>query len=288
MQQTIRLRDGRQLGYATFGDPGGPACFLFHGIPGSRLHAALAQDLAAARGVRVIGIDRPGYGLSSYQPGRRFLDWPKDVAALADALSIDRFAVLGISGGAAYAAACALAIPERLRSAGIASGMGPLEAPGGSEWLRRFGRSRRLLAAVARWAPRLAAWVAARELAKGHPDGPLSIEAIAATFASPDRPLLTHPLVGAAVVDDFSAAFRQGSRGVAWDLILYARPWGLRLQDIQVPIHVWHGEADVNVPPAFGHYLAESIPNSCATYYPGEGHLVALSHMDDILQALLG
>ncbi|HEU4793766.1 MAG TPA: alpha/beta hydrolase, partial [Nitrolancea sp.] len=101
-----RLPDGRRLGHAEFGDPNGVPCFFFHGIPGSRLEAAFVDELAAQYGIRVIGIDRPGMGLSDYVSGRRFLDWPADVVALADSLGIEQFAVAGVSGGAAYVAAC--------------------------------------------------------------------------------------------------------------------------------------------------------------------------------------
>jgi len=104
----LRLNDGRLLGYAEFGDPGGTPVMFFHGFPGSRLEGALGHEAAERAAVRMICIDRPGMGLSTFQPGRRMLDWPADVAALADALGIGRFAVGGVSGGGPYAAVCAL------------------------------------------------------------------------------------------------------------------------------------------------------------------------------------
>src|SRR5215475_13446761 len=94
----LRLADGRALGYAEFGAPGGEPYFYFHGHPGSRLEARFAESAATAAGVRVIALDRPGYGLSDAQPGRAILDWPTDVAQAADLLGIDRFSVVGASG----------------------------------------------------------------------------------------------------------------------------------------------------------------------------------------------
>lgn len=130
---TCRLPDGRRLGFLDTAaltpgamDPALPAIFYFHGFPGSRLEAAfLPLD-----GCRLIGVDRPGYGLSDPAPERRLGDFARDVAALADHLGIARFAVLGVSGGAPYAAACAHALPGRVAAAGLVCGLGPPEAPG--------------------------------------------------------------------------------------------------------------------------------------------------------------
>ncbi|MGI4944133.1 MAG: alpha/beta fold hydrolase, partial [Janthinobacterium lividum] len=92
-----------------YGDPAGPPVLYFHGWPASRLEAGLIPDLS----VRLLALDRPGYGRSTPQPGRTLLDWPADVAAVADRLGLAKFHVVGLSGGGPYAAACALALPDR-------------------------------------------------------------------------------------------------------------------------------------------------------------------------------
>jgi pimeloyl-ACP methyl ester carboxylesterase len=127
----IKLRDGRLLGYAEFGAPEGMPVFYFHGFPGSRLDYLFFDDgeVAMENNARIIAVDRPGMGQSAFKRGRQILDWPDDVIALADALRIDRFGVLGISGGGPYAAACAFKIPARLTATGIVCGMGPSDAP---------------------------------------------------------------------------------------------------------------------------------------------------------------
>ena len=129
----LALADGRRLGYAEFGDPSGAPCLYFHFSPGSRLEpAAVFSGVRQPwlRGVRLVSADRPGFGLSDRQPTRTLLDWPGDMAALADHLGIDRFAVLGASGGGAYALACARLLPSRLTAAVVVSGIGPLDRPG--------------------------------------------------------------------------------------------------------------------------------------------------------------
>src|SRR3954465_14232198 len=127
VDRTIRLRDGRRLGYAEWGGLGGPPVLYFHGWPGSRLEGRLADEAARGEGVRLIALDRPGMGLSDYQPRRRLVDWPDDVLQLATALGLERFAVLGISGGGPYAAVCAWKLPEQLTRAEIVSSLAPLD-----------------------------------------------------------------------------------------------------------------------------------------------------------------
>ena len=129
-QNNITLSDGRKLGFAEFGEIQGKPVFYFHGFPGSRLEAKLAEKNSLDTHVRFIGIDRPGYGLSSFKPGRTFLDWADDVSELADAMGIDRFSILGVSGGGPYAAAYACKVPHRLDAVGIVCAMGPVDVPG--------------------------------------------------------------------------------------------------------------------------------------------------------------
>ncbi|MFA6292494.1 MAG: alpha/beta hydrolase, partial [Victivallales bacterium] len=124
----VKLRDGRRLSYAEYGDPHGKPIIYFHGFPGSRYEAALAGKTALAHNARFIGIDRPGYGASDPNPRRKLLDWPDDVAEFADKLGIDKFYVIGISGGAPYTAACAWKMPSRIIMAGIISGLGPVDS----------------------------------------------------------------------------------------------------------------------------------------------------------------
>jgi pimeloyl-ACP methyl ester carboxylesterase len=102
----------------------------FHGAPSSRLDLTLFEDAFAARDVRVVSADRPGYGGSSPQPGRRREDWPADVAALADHLGIERFAVLGLSSGGPYAVVCAALLPDRVVAAGLVRGETDVGWPG--------------------------------------------------------------------------------------------------------------------------------------------------------------
>jgi pimeloyl-ACP methyl ester carboxylesterase len=278
---TIQLGDGRRLGYAEWGDPGGAPLFYFHGWPGSRVEGRLGDEAAKANGVRLIALDRPGMGLSDFRDGRTFAGWPADVLQVADALELDRFAVLGISGGGPYAAACASMLSDRLTRAGIVSGLAPLNVPGASAGMGRRNRLAFQLVGHLAVLRRILMGAMAVSVARG-PDRVLE-RGVAATV---DKKYLRRPEVREILVESLSDAFRSGSRGPAWEMGLYARPWGFRLEDIRTPVDLWHGEEDANAPVAMGRYLAASIPESRASFYPGEGHLHFVDRLPEIVAAV--
>lgn len=126
-RQTLILPDRRLLGFAEFGDPSGTPLVYFHGFPMSRLEGWSIDRMARRRRLRVIAPDRPGFGLSTFRDQRRITDWPVDVRALASHLGLERFAILGVSGGGPYAVACASALPREMLSAvGVVAGGPPV------------------------------------------------------------------------------------------------------------------------------------------------------------------
>jgi pimeloyl-ACP methyl ester carboxylesterase len=279
--RAIRLRDGRLLGYAEWGDPGGRPLLYFHGWPGARVEGRLGDEAARARGVRLIAIDRPGMGLSDFQPRRTLLLWPEDVVQVAAALGLDRFAVLGISGGGPYAAACAWKLSDRLTGTGIVSGLAPLDVPG---VIAGMGRRNRLsLQLVGRLGVLRRALFAAMSVSvRRQPDRILE----RGLGAAADKQYLDRQDVRKILVESLSEAFRSGSRGPAWEMGIYARPWGFRPEDIRTPVYLSHGEQDANAPVTMGRYLATSIPECRASFYSGEGHLHFVDRLPEILAAV--
>jgi pimeloyl-ACP methyl ester carboxylesterase len=269
------------LGYEEGGDPGGHPLFLFHGWPGSRIEGRLGHHAAESQGVRLISVDRPGMGLSDHRPRRALVDWPDDLLQLAEALELERFAVLGISGGGPYAAACAWKVPERLTAVGIVSSLAPIDAPG---VLAGMQRSNRLsFQVVGRVAPLRRAFFARLAVAaRRHPEQIIENGAGAAV----DKACLARPLVREILAQSLTEAFRAGGRGPAWETALYSRPWGFPLEEVRAPVHLSHGDADMNAPVAMGRYLAATIPRCRATFHPGEGHLHFIDHLPEILAPL--
>lgn len=283
--ETLRLEDGRLLGYAVYGDPEGWPIFYFHGFPGSRLEAQLADRVAARMGIRLIALDRPGFGLSDFKPRRTIFEWPDDVVKIADALRINRFATIGVSGGGPYAAACALKIPQRLTAVAIVCGLGPLDTPNGTD---RMVRTNHLIFFLGRrlpWLAKISLWRIAYQVRR-NPEGTLRRMIVA--LPDPDKAVLARPEVKTAMKDNVVEAFRGGSRGAACELLLYTRPWGFLLEDIATRVNLWHGEQDVSVPPTMGQYQARTIPNCRAIFCPGEGHFsLVINHMEEVLSGLL-
>ncbi len=280
---TLRLPDGRTLGYAEYGAARGKPILVFHGSPGARLQARVAHAPALARNVRIIAPDRPGQGLSTGRPGRVIEDWPDDVRELADALEIGRFAVVGISGGGPYAAACAWRLPGRVNCAGIISGVVPGAGPDLAADLRRRGLGLLNLVLDMPWLLRAIMDLGAlpcRRLSRR------IFELVRALAPPEDEAVLRRPEVAAALSAGLREAFRSGGQGVADELLLLMRPWTVRLDEIEAPVRLWHGEADSIVPVAMGRLLADTIRHCRAEFVPGAGHYLVFDRIGPILDAM--
>ena len=228
----LRLQDGRLLGYGEYGDPDGRPLFFFHGTLGSRVQARGIAEAAAAGNVRIIAPDRPGFGLSDFKPNRTLLDWADDVAELADALGLEQFGVVGLSGGGPSVIACVLKLPERLTAAGIVSGVGPSDVADATVGM---SRSSRLGFALGQRAP-----LALRPLLalitltlRRSPDRVLA--AVFAEAPEADKAIWRRPEIRDLFRDDLLEAARQGARGAAYEAALYARPWGRQAGGDQHP-----------------------------------------------------
>lgn len=279
--KTIRLPGGRSIGYDEYGTPDGPPVFLFHGNPGSRLDALYAGRAALdSLPGRLIAPDRPGIGLSDPQPHRQIADWPADVNQLADALGIEHYAVVGGSTGGPYALACARLSPQRITAAGVISSLAPPEGPPATRPAGTAG----LYFKLARRVPplfRAQLWL----MAKGLNDPARMVRETTKSMPGPDRALLAEPEAQEALIASLAEGLRTPG-GLAQDAALAARPWGFVLQEILLPVHIWHGEADGNSPVAAARYLAQIIPNSRPHFLPDEGHFSMLRHLPEMVQVM--
>lgn len=277
-EDTVMLPDGRRLGCLEEGARDGTPVLAFHGLPGSRRQRHPDASLAAAAGARLIHVERPGFGWSTPQPGRRLLHWPRDVAAFADAMGLDRFGIVGISGGGPYAVACVHALGGRVRRCAVMSGVGP---PGsmarGMMPVARLGfflapRWPALVRAVVSPLARLALTAPERYLAR-----------IAAHMHPADRPILARPAVRAMFDEDYQAAFAQGIDAFVADLALVASPWGFTPGPSATPVGFWHGEAYRMVPVSASRALAAAMRGAEARFFAGEGHFNVFDRWAEVL-----
>lgn len=278
------LNDDRELAFSEAGDADGTPVLALHGTPGSRRQMLLPDADRAAKsvGVRLIAPDRPGYGLSTFQRGRRLLDWPNDVAALADHLGLETFAVLGVSGGGPHALVCAALLEGRVSRVAVVSGVYQLESPSDAEGMMAMNR---LLSAVARRSER-AAWpftAAMARIVQRRPEQAMRL--MMRTLPPADVAVLERVESSEAFVSDFRRASPTTARAAAQDMAIFARPWGFDLSEIAVPVDFWQGDADRTVPPAHARRQAELVKTSTLHEVPGAGHFMVLDHLEEILRA---
>ncbi|MEQ1859267.1 MAG: alpha/beta hydrolase [Chthoniobacteraceae bacterium] len=266
----VPLADGGCVAVQSYGDPAGEPVFFFHGWPSSRFQGAVAHDAARELGVHLLSLDRPGIGPSSLAVGRSLRDWPGVLARVADHFGVEKFRVLGVSGGGPYALVSAWALPERVTAASVVSGAPPLadrtdlaalmpayrwlltlyrRKP---EWVRclfRIGRGPATLRPP-RWLWRL----------------------ILFAIPAPDRRALDEPHVLDRAWAGYSGAWVGNPDGVFHDARIYAEPWGFDPREIRVPVRVWHGREDRNFRCELAEGLASRIPGCGARMLDGEGH----------------
>ena len=263
----LDLPDGRKLGYASYGSDDGPPVVYCHGFPSNRLEYQLIEPVVERRGVdaRVVVLDRPGYGKSSFLPKRTLLDWPGDVAAAADHLGLGHFAVVGVSGGGPYALACGYSLADRVSRVGVVVGVAPRQATGMEQAASIDGPSaNRLLR-------RLQFTMSAYAFKKGQEER--FVDQTVATMGDVDREVLNRPEVRQWFTDMTREAFIQGGRAADLEAGLYRRPWGFDLGHVEVETYLWYGAEDRTVPASAGGWLAERLPDAEIVVWPQHGHL---------------
>jgi pimeloyl-ACP methyl ester carboxylesterase len=282
----VRLADGRRLTYSESGPAEGFPVFYCHGAIGTPLRRSVdLEAITAAAGVRYVAVSRPGIGGSDPAPGRTVLDFASDLDQLADALSLERFAVVGVSAGGPFALAAARRLPDRVVRAGLCSSLSPLcvlHRTPGMRW-----RIRLALAALA-WAPGVCAGAGdiALPIIRRHPE--LLSRVIAAHAAPGERERLGQPEERSAASSSFLYAASGGVRGMIDDYLVYSREWGFLARDIEVEVHLWHGLCDPLVPIEHALQLSITLPRCRVFFDPDEGHHFFRRRLGTILAMLTG
>ncbi len=282
--ETVKLSDGRSLSYASFGDPAGKPVFYFHGFPGSRFEPQSNHEAYLKAGIRLLALDRPGMGQSTRKSKRTLLDWPDDVVEVAKILNLEKFSVLGVSGGGPYALACARAIPGYLDKVTVACGLGPMDAPNATSGMML---SNRVLFRYGRFFPpllRLSVFLMVRQLSSKPVKG---FEKFVEGLPEPDRLVLSEPEAQEFVLASAVEGVCQGSRPLLEEIRIYSKLWGFKLDDLNVPTSLFQGEVDIDVPASMARYQAELIPDCELNLYPTDGHFSLLvNHIDEIIASL--
>jgi len=281
--QTITLKDGRQLCYAEYGDPEGVPVMLIHGSPGHRLFWKYFPEFPFLSGMRFIAIDRPGYGMSDFKKDITFTDLADDIVALANSLKIDRFSIIGVSGGGPYTLACAWKIPERLEKVIVISTMGPLVP----NVIKTTGRTNRIVFQITKYAPWLMRLNMKMLSAMQNKNADKYIRRMTYKLSGSDKIAIMKKPVRNALMSMFGEATQNGSDGYAQDVINVSRPWPFDLSEIKKEVHVWQPEDDTSTPPAVARHLKSVIPKCHIHYVPNAGHLWMIEHLCTVLREVI-
>lgn len=282
---TYLLDDGRDLGYADFGDPAGFPVLYQHGWPGSRLDIAALDTTAASAGLRIVAIDRSGFGLSSQKPHRTLSGAASDAVELLDSLGVGAFSVLGLSGGGPSALATAHDFADRVRAVAMVSAWGPMgrsELRAGAPLEDRVALG---LAARAPWAIRPYTGAMATLITRLSDKRLLKL--VSSSLSDTDNELLdAKPDLGAALIRTGREGMRQGGAGATTDLRVTAQPWSFAPGAVTVPVRFYHGAEDPAVPINISEVLSSEIPGASLERYAAQGHLAIYPNAKEILADL--
>jgi pimeloyl-ACP methyl ester carboxylesterase len=268
-----RARDGRTLAFVERGAEGGAPVLACHGTPGSRLTRHPDPKLYERHGARMVVYDRPGYGRSEPEPGRSVADAALDIGALADHLGLERFAVVGGSGGAPHALACGALLGDRVVRIGALVTPAPSDSPDFDFLADLAEINVKEFSAALEGPAALEAYLQpfADELLR---DPDAVIDEIAAELPEVDRAILSREEFRGIVRESFAESVRQGVRGWADDDLAFAKPWGFELEDVNAEVRLWQGELDVLAPRSHGEYVASRLPKARFDLLEGGGHFL--------------
>ena len=279
----LRLPDGRLMGYAQYGDAGGRPVLAVHGTPGSRIMMQPAEQFASQNGIRLIAPDRTGYGLSSNCPDISFAQWVKDIALLLDFLKIDQFWLFGVSGGGPFATAIAALMPQRVIGLALVSPVGIFDHEVRQSWswrnnlffsfLPRHPALTKPVFTVMRFLLMLAPYP--------------FLKIFSFSLLRPDRLILNDCGHQAALLAAFHDGLRSGVSGVLEDLRLFANPWQVPLENVDMPVILWHGSKDLMVPEKAAFKLADSFKDVEIIRLQEQGHFWIFEHFQEVLQRLV-
>lgn len=286
LEGNVAVGDDRQLGFAEFGDPQGRAIFWLHGTPGARRQIPTeARVYAEENGIRLIGVDRPGIGSSTPYQYDTVVAFADDLRTMADTLGVDKMAVVGLSGGGPYSLGCAAGMPDRVVTVGVLGGVAPTRGTDAiNGGVMALGSVVAPLLAYAGFPIRLAAIGFIRVI---RPVAEPALYVYARISPEADRRLLVRPEFKAMFLDDLLNGSRKQLAAPFADVVVFARDWGFRLEQVKVPVHWWHGDRDHIVPFAHGQHVVSRLPDAKLYHLPGESHLAGLGRAEEILRTLI-
>jgi pimeloyl-ACP methyl ester carboxylesterase len=278
----VDVGDGRLVRVQTWGPARGDAVFLMHGTPGSRLSPRPRDEALEHAGVRLICYDRPGFGDSVRLPGRAVAHAASDTNAVADSLGLDSFAVVGRSGGAPHALACAALLPGRVKTVAALAGLAPYDTPD-LDWFSGMSQDNVAEFSSALWGEEsLTQFLKpAVEGIRESPHDTLPFDE--AALPENDRRVVSDPVLQTMFREGFAEALKHSGVGWVDDDLSFCRPWGFDVSDISAPTLIWHGEQDELSPPDHSRWLAKQIEGAELRLDAATGHMGSIGVLPKVL-----
>lgn len=282
-EQHIILEDKRKLGFAEYGSTEGYPVIYCHGSQSSRLEMHYEMSFAFENDLRIITIDRPGHGISDFNSTGSILDFARDVKYLTNHLGIDRFSVAGMSAGAPFALGISYLFPENIYKTSIISGFAPFN----NESMKHLSKDVKMMLNLAKTFPFVLKILLKVQVKQLNKNPKKALNGFLKIMGQPDQEILKNDSVMEVIEDMFKEAFRNGSKGVAYEIShLLVKEWGFNLNEIRVPVTFWQGEKDNNVPFEWANLMHNEINNSKLKTFPEEGHLIIFQHAEQIFTDL--
>ena len=277
----VLLSGGQRVGVVIYGDETLREPILyFHGFPGSSLEASLADKFSSARGISLIGVERPGYNGSTPIKGMSLEEWARLVGTALDQLGIAKAGIIALSGGCPHAMACARYIPNRLTKVVIVSGISEALDANLLNGMIGPNRSLILLGQKIPWLGQSMVslmafwwWLRPHDM----------IRWFRLFLKNGDIDILSRKSVAGLLEDNLRRAFKHGIKGVRDDFKRIISPWGFSLGEIRTPVIIWHGQKDKYVPFAMAEYMARLIPGATLRTVPTGGHFMIVEVIDQVL-----
>jgi pimeloyl-ACP methyl ester carboxylesterase len=282
MTQVVGAPDGRRLSVETLGAPWGQPVFLFHGTPGSGRGPRPRGIVLYRLGILLISYDRPGYPGSDRKRHRTVADAAADVKAIADDFGIDRFSVVGRSGGAPHALACAAILNEQVICAAALGGLAPCDAEG-LDWAAGMADSN--VRAYRDVEDNMGALIATLKEQAGQVRGDSEglLKQLWPELVRDDKNVIGDIALRRIIAEVHAEALRDSVDGWIDDLIALSSPWGFDLSDITASVKLWHGSEDIFSPVSHTYWLAKQIPHAIPEIENGKAHFGTVESLPKVL-----
>lgn len=283
--KTIKLNDGRNLSFQEYGVKGGSVVVHCHSVLGSRMELSFnAEQICKEKNIRLIVPDRPAFGASDPDENTSYTRWAKDLEQLLDTLTVEHCYLTGYAMGGRFALACAHELPERIKRVAIISAGMPASLPSDYDGMLPLYK---MNVRLARYAPKVYRMFSTM-LIKGIVDNPEKFFAqLSEKLGQGDRDIVSSKDFTTDMITAMLEGGKQGGKGIIREIVQLMHDWGFDLNEIEIPVDIWHGDSDRHVPLVLSKRFNEHLKDTNNFIREGQGHFMFYTHWEEIVDHLI-